>query len=265
MAFVTTSLTLHLRADINTHIFKTFDAGGNHSGNPADGEFISVWDDEGDGVADVIAHFASGANGPTYKSSSSPMRLPCLYFGTSPIVITQTQTGGASKALSNFIAAAAYHMFVVFRINAAPGNNANPWQNPAPWGDGGGFVGMPIKTGPSALAFNWDGAARSVSTPVALATAYLGVIRHDGGTLFLDIFNSASRAALPLGSVSVAAGNTTTLTNAMDIGNQFGGQVFDGYIGEFAIHNAVLASGDRTDQINYFGQKWLGWPSAPAP
>ena len=77
----TDDLRIHVDASDRSKLFKTYHAGGQHRGMPADGEAVKVWDDERDGMADIaFVYITDSARSPRYRLASSPMRHACLDF-----------------------------------------------------------------------------------------------------------------------------------------------------------------------------------------
>ena len=112
----TDDLRIHLDASDTSKLFKTYDSGGKHSGTPADGEAVQVWDDEGDGIADIaFVYITDSARSPIYRSASSPMRHSCLDFdGIDDSLKAVTQDGLVEHPLSDFITASAFTLLIAF-------------------------------------------------------------------------------------------------------------------------------------------------------
>ena len=67
-ALPTTNLTLHCDASDNGKLFTTANGGGPgvHTGTPADGSIVQAWDDEGDGITNVVLRGFS-TSGPVWR------------------------------------------------------------------------------------------------------------------------------------------------------------------------------------------------------
>lgn len=253
----TTGLTLHWNASANTNLFKTADAiNGNHSGNPSDGETFLVWDDEGDGIADVSMQDSDANSPPTFRSGGSSLMLhSCVDFnGTDDYLRAYNQRGTAQKALSNFITNSAYYCIVAFYAEAITTTGANLEDNHCIIGDDTGYFGLFLKDvsgTKTAYAFNYDGSNDQVGVACAAGATHIAEFRHDSGNLYLAIDGGTES--------SVASGNTSNLTHTLLFGKSAGATSFlNGRIGEGAIYNAVPASGDRSSVYSYFSTNWLG-------
>lgn len=124
-----------------------------------------------------------------------------------------TDTMATSQALSNFISASAGFIITTVWLDAVNLNQTgtNRPLNDKIIGDQGEFVGISARNNsgnPQVCAFNWDG-TYDIPTEQAISLGAWHVLtwRHEGGTLFFSIDGGAE--------VSVASGNTTTLTNVL--------------------------------------------------
>jgi hypothetical protein len=161
-------------------------------------------------------------------------------------------TTSGSDPLSDFIAAGAGYAVISFIGTTIDTNQASVWQNEGLLADTQGFMGLFLKTGDALHAYNWDGGADSTSTAVTETTTYVAEWRHDGGTLYLRLNGSTE--------VSVASGNTSTLTGSLRIGNgQPGGSgaALDGKIFELATFSTVPSLAERDAMVASF-KAWVG-------
>lgn len=167
-------------------------------------------------------------------STAGPNSVTCADFDGS-----SDHLGGA--AASSFVTASAGYMLVSFIVDAVTANSGNPYENEPVIGDGGGFMGIYLRntagTPETAQAYNWDGSADvATSATIDVATAYVVEWWHDSGNLYVCVNNGTP--------VSVASGNTSDLTGALDIGHAYGGsgEFFDGKVFEAYTASAVPAS-----------------------
>src|SRR5262245_55838325 len=118
MALPTTNLTLHCDASDTDKLFTTYSAAGTHSGTPSDGNAVQVWDDEGDGIADVALVFPSATREPLFRSGASALMKTGLteldYDGTNDELQTYVQDGDPIRASSDFISNSAATLAMVF-------------------------------------------------------------------------------------------------------------------------------------------------------
>jgi len=252
MPLPTTSLTLHCDASDTDKVFKTLDGGGAHSGTPGDGDVVQVWDDEGDGIADVCLKYNGSATAPAFRSSSPLMLDSCLDFdGSDDVLVATTQNGGAAKALSQFISSSAFTAIVAFYAESITNTDGSaPYNNHAVIADNGGFWGIHLRDASGqkkVQCYNWDGNADFVELNINTGESVVIMFRHEGGNLFASV-NGGSES-------SAASGNTSTLTGQLKVGDVL--SKFNGRIGEFAIWNAALTGTDLADAISYFTSKWL--------
>lgn len=260
MALPTTNLTLHCDASDTGQLFTTLNGGGSgiHTGTPGDGGAVQVWDDEGDGIADVALVYVTTGTEPNYRSGTPLMLLPCLDFdGSADEIEVVTQMGGA-KAISTLLAAGAKTIAIAFYVEAATLNSGNPYSNHILFGDTGQFLSLSVRTsgGVYFLQFyNWDGNVDVVELSLNLSTSYVVVATHNGTNLTLTLItdNGGSETS----ATPVASGNTSSLSGSAGVGRGGGGGYFNGRVGEFALYNAVLAGTDLTDLKQYFYAKWL--------
>lgn len=168
--------------------------------------------------------------------------LPTVDFdGTNDIL------GGTT--LSNLIAADAFHIFGVVRaesFGAADGSGAN---QRGVFADTGGYVGFGF--GSSKLeGFNYDGTTDYTGNPVVdLSTLYGFHLRHDAGTLYLNVSGKTE--------ASVVSGNTSDMTNAFRVGVAYDGSpFFDGQIGDLGVYNVVKSGADLTTNLAYYADTY---------
>lgn len=266
MSLPTTGLTLHLRADRTNNLFTTYNASGVHSGVPVDGSAVQVWDDEGDGVSDVIARFASTSE-PLYRTATPLMFRSCLDFdGIDNVLYTKNQTGINTKALSSFIANNAFTVAISIYPEVIDSSQASIWNNDGVIADAGAFWGLFLKdeSGTKKVyGFNQGGSANSIGATINTGHSWVIIFRHDSGNIKLTTIDESLVETNP---TDVASGNTTSLTNEVRIGRNWSGSVdnwYDGLIGEIAIYNVSVTGSDFTDLKNYFIAQWLT-PSAVA-
>lgn len=182
---------------------------------------ISVLKDQSGAARDLSQ--ATAAARPVI-GTAGPNGITCGVFNSTDNTKLDSASG---DPLSDFIAAGAGYMIVSFLADTIDANNATVYLNEGVISDTLQIVGLFTKTGPNLHAYNWDGSVDSVSAAIATGAVKVAEWRHEGGTLYLRI-NGA-------GEVSVASGNTTTLTGLLRIGgNGVGasGGAFDGKIFE---------------------------------
>ena len=207
-------LRIHLDASDTSKLFKTYDSGGKHSGMPADGGAVQVWDDEGDGIADIaFVYITDSARSPIYRSASSPMRHSCLDFdGIDDSLKAVTQDGLVEHPLSDFITASAFTLLIAFH----PLSISDPdefYNVTSLIGDGRAFWGIylgNVRGQRKVTLYNWDRNADGVLLDINENQTYVLMYQHEGGNLFSSLNGGAE--------LSVASGETTQLTSLLHIG-----------------------------------------------
>lgn len=251
MALPTVGLTLHADASDTDRLFTTANTStGVHTGTPADGGVVTVWDDEGDGISDVCLAWFSATTRPLYRSSTPLMRYPCLDFdGTDDYLRAVSQNLSVNRILSSFISASAYTTLAAFYAELIDGNPAGIYSNRALLADANARYGIFFRDaggGPRVLAYNFDGTVDFVELPCTVGATHVVQTRHAGGNLYLSLDGGAE--------VSVASGDTIDMTLQLYAGC---GQsaFFNGRIGELAIYN--VDKGATGAHLDYFLAKWL--------
>ena len=176
-------------------------------------------------------------------TTAGPNSRACADFDGSNDVLN------GSTAISSLISNSAGFFIMSMVVDTVSLNNATITLNNGLFSDSGTFVGFILKnvsgTTPTVFAYNWDGNADTPSSAISLATAYVVTWRHEGGNLYLSVNGGAD--------VSVASGNTSTMTGAIRFGSLGGATLFDGKVFEFASFSTIPNSGQRTALIQDFG------------
>lgn len=253
MALPTTNLRLHVDASDTDKLFTTFSGSGVHTGTPSDGSLVQVWDDEGDGIANVALIYNTAGQTAAWRTTTPLMLHPCLDFdGSDDFYSAYTQTGGAVKAVSDFITASAFTVLVAFRAESITSTGAASAGHIL-LGDDGGYFGLSLRnvSGQRKISgYNWDGTSDVVQSDISENTDYVVMYRHESGNLYMSI-NGGSEVG------PVASGNTQSVASTLSVGSLAGGVTFNGRIGEIAIYNAALSGTPLSDAISYFTGKWL--------
>lgn len=147
------------------------------------------------------------------------------------------------------VTAAAYTGFAVFEEVAISTNSASPWLNDAIFKDTGDIWGLHVRNNAGALtaiAFHWDGAAKSASVAFPAGGKKLITWWYDGTNINIQLNGGAA--------VTAAAGNVVgSLATQTCIGGKTTTLVvqFNGYIDDLALFNVSLPAADR-DGITAF-------------
>lgn len=147
-----------------------------------------------------------------------------------------------AAAISNFFANNNGYLVLSLQFDTLQVEPGGPTFNKeAIFGDGGVFIGLHA-TQSNLHAYNWDGnedAATIGSSPVTTGTAYVIEWWHSGGTINVRLNGGTS--------ASVASGNTTTLTGALNlaVNNPASATELAVRIAEVVAFNALPTLGQR--------------------
>lgn len=165
----------------------------------------------------------------------------------------------SSIALSSVVAAGAFELAVVVRVDAATANSASQWLNDCIICDESGYFGLFVRNlagVPTLYAYCWDGAAKVLSRTLTLGKTHVVYFRKASGTNYLSMDGDSE--------TSVACGNIAVLTGALALGNRAAiGARFTGVLAEGVCFNAARNSGDRASDIAYLIAKYNPVSLAP--
>lgn len=186
-------------------------------------------------------------------TTAGPNSRACADFDGSTDVLTATGAGGIDVA--TFFNNNSGYIAISCLPDSIVANQANIYDNEGLICDSGsGFLGIFFKTGDIAAAYNWDGNNDNVTTSVTEGTPYVFEWRHDSGTLYLRVNGGTE--------VSVASGNTSTLTGTMKVGNNRNASptdtgCFDGKVFEWVMFDTVPSLGQRDNLVANM-KAWIG-------
>jgi hypothetical protein len=198
--------------------------------------FVSQWNDKSGGAFHVTATLTVR---PLYTAAGID------FDGINDAMV--------GAAVSNHILAAQHTIFCVFIADAidTTGAGATVYNNDGLVTDGAAFLGMHLRTSsgqPQVVAYNWDGNADSEVGNVTLSAKTLAVQAHGDGRLAIRV-NGARQAA-------TASGDTTNITNLLQLGRSNGGHYFDGRIYEVIIFKRLLSDGEIALVEQYLARKY---------
>lgn len=267
MALPTTGLTLHCRADRTNQLFTTYSSSGTHTGTPNDGDAVQVWDDEGDGIADVCLAYEDVGTEPNYRSGTPLMKHSCLDFdGSSDRLGSYNQTALAARPLSDFFADNAKTVAIAFWAEAITSTSSTIGDShrlltDLGTGGAGDDFGLTLydSSGTKKIqAFNFPSAYNIAELTVTTGHTWIAIVTHDGVNLSIVLIDEAGAET----SASVASGNTnnvamTTCRIQLGMGIPGTAGFYNGRIGELALYNAVVTGIDLADLKQYFKDQWL--------
>lgn len=204
-----------------------------------DGDPVALWTNLSPNLSLNLTQGAPD-NRPTYKTGILN-GLPVLRFdGINDYLF--------SSAMTNFVGSLSteYTIFSVFNARLINTDATPIYNNDAIVSDASGFVGQHLK-GLTANAFNWDGNADSIGTPVQTNAWYVLRSGLGSGSLFVHANNQ------PLQSTASGA-NTLNSTHQLRVG--FRTAYFDGDIAELLIYNRALTLEERNQVAGYLADKY---------
>jgi hypothetical protein len=247
------ALTAHFDASDNDQVLTT------GSTEATDGQNVEEWDAES--PADISLFFeTSSSNGPTYRTVTPLMALPCLDFnGSSEFLRFRNDANSGDKVLSDIIGASAktliFALYVEATVNLAPDDE--PYNQDIIFSDETSHLILYARnTAPPRIGIsNFSGAVFDIAEKtIALATSYIVAARHNGTNLFISLDGGAE--------TSIASGATASLVSPVKLAlGEIAGKFFNGRVGEFKIWNEDRVATLAAD-IAYFTAKWL--PAAGA-
>lgn len=244
MALPSTNQTTHFDASDNDHVMRT------GSTKAIDGENVETWEDDA-GRNMAFWYNSASSDGPTYKTVTPLMILPCLDFATTEILSLYNLAGAQAQQLANIFAAGAKTLIIAAYIKTVATDSATPYQNERVFADQNDYFGLFIKKTAGivkALAYNFHGANQVVTVDLAGENqAYVFTVVHDGVNLTLAVDGGTAG--------SVASGDTDNLGGNPRING--GSAAHSIRIGELVTYNAALTGSDLTDANSYFISKWL--------
>ena len=221
------------------------------STHPADGEAVAMWDDEGDATGNAFGDSITKGK-PVYRAGAFNGR-GCLEFDGTKALRYVDDGYSAFQNDATLISASAFTVFASFILESPATNNSPFYQNTPLIANLSGYWGIHLTTISSVhriYAYNYDGSiGNGAGAIISLNTPYVVMIKHDSGSMYLDVNNGAL-------TDSFSSGNTAG--NA-DLGLCVGlnGDTFPGKLGEMAIWNAALTGGDLSDAWAYFMGRWM--------
>lgn len=185
----------------------------------------------------------SGANGNLVTSVNAPA-VGAALNGFTPADDDVWATGkglGNSNALSTFLSASGWSYSGLIYVRAFHSNVANSWENDPLAMDTQQFWGTFIKglngsgTG-SVLAYNWDGADKSVTATISTGVWTQVQAYYDGASSTLGIRTNSNAW-----TTTAAVGNLTSLTGTLQVMNTASNlRAFDGQIANTKLANVVF-------------------------
>jgi hypothetical protein len=245
------ALTLHCNASSNLRLYANYDSSGIHTGDPPDGTDVEVWDDELDGISDVML---SGVNFPVFRHNTPLMLNSCVDFdGTDDVYLSYNQTGLSAKSVSSFYNAdsALTVICAIYPESITLNDSGNPAQNHCVWGDQFARCGLSlVNIGGTDYAefYRWNGSGYDkAQVAITVATSMYIMCRLSAGVLYISVNGGAE--------VSSATSGSTGFSGSFQIGRGIG--YYHGRVGEFEVYDSAPSVGDLAGRLAYYDSKWI--------
>ncbi len=184
----------------------------------------------------------SEATNPPSAGAAINGLTPADFDGTNDVLTNATQMG-------TLLSASAWSCWALVNIDAINTNNTDVWLNDPIFNDSGAFWGIHLKSGGTVHAYQWDGAAKSVSETIATGAWALVQAKYDGTNLRLRVNGGSWQ--------SVAAGNIATTTGTLRVGlTPTAGHAFDGRMADLGIANTAFSDATFDDLKSYINARY---------
>jgi len=253
--------TAHFDASDSGRLFTTQAASGQHTGTPADGNAVQVWDNEysSSSIADLAFHYVGA---PDYRSGGSATMKSGLseldFDGSTDYMIAYTQTGGAEKTWADFLDLDGWCLFGAFRADTGgitqdnTGNNR--YLNHILTGDDGANLTLYLRSGAGSPKIGFVAAVSaaytaSLEVDVSENTTYYYILRYDGTKYYLSV-NSGTESEITAGQIDSLGGDVR-----IGLGHA-SSAAFAGRFGEWGSFDYSLSAGNLTTLKTYL-DRWL--------
>lgn len=150
----------------------------------------------------------------------------------------------SAAAASSFLAVNGGWILSVFRADAISTDSGTSYSNVGVWDAGGGNAGLHLRsTGPTALAYSWDGADQHANVTVSTGATEIVTWRKSATMV-------TGRRRLET-EVTDTAGNISSLAGPLRVGGNFSTAYFNGRIAEVITANVDVSEEDRERAIRY--------------
>lgn len=167
----------------------------------------------------------------------------CADYDGSNDQLDWTQVPAALR-LQDALTAAQWHFFGVVNVDAIATNAAAAYDNDTIIGDAAGYWTVALKTG-NVIVGQWDGVEKNITSALSLSTDTLIEAWYDGADLHLRV--GAAAEATP-----VAAGNITTVSSAVSMGQAYGSHYMNGRAGGLLVSKVAYSGADQTNIRDYY-------------
>jgi len=177
---------------------------------------------------------------------------PVVRFASASSQSLEFGDGTLSYPWNQLVTAAAYTYYVLPKwTSSISTNNANSYDNESVFSDAasGELAYTAKSTGPTALAYHWDGADKHADQTISIGTFYLSSVKYDG-TNIKHWINGA-------GLVSTAAGHVQDLGKNPRIGVDYTqARFFNGDLPALLFWNTAHSDADRGVVESWLGHRF---------
>ena len=237
-----------------------------HTGTPADGGRVEVWDDE-TGITNQAFMSDTNAQRPHFRSGASALMKAGLteldFDGLQHRLGWYNQTGSALRNAVDVLSLSGHVVMVVVYPEAITSVSTTPWLREAVIAAENDNWGIYLWNDAGARRCTFycsDGTDHVASLQILLTVPAVIVARHTGTTIILGVVTSTSS----LESAPVTCGPCAGLSTALWLGRTTH-EYFNGRVGELKIWDSPDADGNLTAEVSALAAKWLTVVSTGQP
>jgi hypothetical protein len=209
---------------------------------------LTIWNKPAYGGSPWAGSASAGSSGSRSLSEATNPPAVGATLGTSGLAgadfdgTNDQLTNGT--AISTLLSASAWSIWAIVNLDAIDTNDTgSPWLNDAIAIDTGTFWSLSVRSNggaPRAQAYQWDGAAKVAEAAIGLSTVSLICAKYDGANISIRVRTAATTGAWS----SNPAGNITTVTGTLRVGQSVSGAVMDGRLWEIATAATAFSDSD---------------------
>ena len=260
------SLQAHYDASDTDEVFTTYQGSGVHTGTPADGDPVQVWDEEAGHSDQCFTFPVTSAQAPNFRSGGSALMVSGLseldFDGAVDKLQLFDQTGGSAYGANTFMGTNWAWIFSLYP-EVISATSANPFENHCLVGAANQNWGIFFRNDGGVRKvqhYAFDGANKVAELAISLSSSGIVGARYtSGGDLIVHVSDSA-------GSETTNTVNSVGLANIIATGlflGQLSDAFYNGRIGEFKQWDTGDADGTYTTEFAAFKTKWLSGAAPP--
>lgn len=218
-----------------------FDATSGGNAVTADASSVARWEDQSGNAR----HFTQSISNdrPVLKTSVLNGKNVIRFDGSNDKL-----TSGI--ALSNFITASAYSVFVVGKAASVATNSGNSYLNAALYGDTGGIISIYFRSTGLVGAYTWDNADKTATRSYSINT---------NAIFYAELSSGSIRCRINGGTEAATACGNTYVSEVLEVGRQYGSNSYclNGDIAEMIFFKAGMSASNREKIEGYLAHKWV--------